>query len=132
MTHKVIEWQFSDKFRPVVFSVMEWDNVSKFQEPVRVALLEVLSTKYPSLSESKVENLTEKSLDYYYSNISLDFSVNQFSDEQLEEYLNLTLAQCGSIVVSMLKQSIERLKLTIQEENVPEAPQARGHLALVG
>jgi len=133
MTHKIIEWHFTPGSQPIIFSVMEWDSISKFEDPIRMALLQHLSNKYSNLSTDRIERLTEKSLKYYYENMFSDFSVNQFSDEQILEYLNLVLRQCSNIVSSMLQDSIDKLRRTLTEEkNVPNNFVQRGHLVLVG
>jgi len=133
MTHKIIKWEFSSKHRSIVFSVMEYDSISKFQDPIRMALLQSLSTIYPNLSENRIQKLTEKSLNYYYENMFYDFSVNQFTDEQIKEYLDLVLRQCCNIVSSLLRDSIEKLRKTLYEENnVPEIVESWGQLVLVG
>ena len=132
MTHKIIEWHFTKENQPIVFSVMEWDSISKFEDPIRMALLQYLSRKYPNLTSLRIEKLTEKSLAYYYENMFCDFSVDQFNDDQITEYLNLVLRQCSNLAASMLQDSIEKLRKAINEEKSAPEPVWRGHLALVG
>lgn len=133
MTHKIIEWHFTQGNQPIIFSVMECDSISKFKDPIRMALLQYLFDKYPNLSTGRIEKLTEKSLTYYYENMFCDFSVNQFGDDQIVEYLNLVLRQCSNIVATMLQDSIEKLRKTLYEEkNAPEPMVYQRHLALVG